>query len=200
MLRKTLITAPILLAMSGAALAADVKINNDTEAKAKVGTETQAGASEARQPGAKVDGDAGMSIDSSTGVDAQTENNSGAVPTETTEKMKNDTEGAVDSAVGTVGNTADSAVGAVGTTAASAANAVGSAAMNLEGEKIGEVVKLVETADGKLESVVVETSGLLLGIGGREVAIPAESVKLDGEATIITMTNAQIEALPDYKG
>ncbi|WP_416896771.1 MAG: PRC-barrel domain-containing protein [Minwuia sp.] len=78
------------------------------------------------------------------------------------------------------------------------AESIGSDAVDITGEKVGKVVDVVNNANGDADTVVVATSGILLGLGGRDVAVPAESVSLDSEASIISMTGAQIDELPDY--
>ena len=42
--------------------------------------------------------------------------------------------------------------------------------------------------------------GLVLGIGAREVEVPADRISFDQDTTVVTMTRAEIDALPDYKG
>ena len=98
-----------------------------------------------------------------------------------------------------IGLSAGAETGA-GAMASESTEAVGSDALDLSGKKIGEVVEIVTDTQGRAQTVVIATTGILLGIGGRDVAVPAEKVSLDSEASIVAVTGNQIDEMPDYGG
>lgn len=134
MIRKALISTPILLLMAGAAAAGDMNKKTEADIRAGVTAETEGGKIMPAPP------------------------------------------------------------------ATSSALALGTKAMSADGEDIGTVVEVVSDTSGEVRSLIVETSGLLLGLGSRSVAIPADKVNVSAQTTVITMTQAEIEKLPDYKG
>lgn len=77
---------------------------------------------------------------------------------------------------------------------------LGAEAHDKNGNSIGKVVDLVENDNGGARTVVVETGGLVLGIGARRVAVPGDQVRFPrpGEARI-AMTEEEIERLPEHR-
>jgi hypothetical protein len=65
------------------------------------------------------------------------------------------------------------------------------------GEKIGEVDEVLMNAAGQAVAVSVEVGGFL-GIGGREVIVSLDQLRLEGERFVTSLTKEQIEALPRW--
>jgi hypothetical protein len=61
-------------------------------------------------------------------------------------------------------------------------------------EKIGEIDDVLMNAAGQPVAVSVEVGGSL-GIGGREVIVMLDQLRLDGQRFMTSLTKAQIEAL-----
>lgn len=78
--------------------------------------------------------------------------------------------------------------------------AVGTTAVDSAGEEIGQVTNVVKGKNGTTEAVVLKTSGILFGVGAQEVKVPADRVSMDGNRTVIAMTESEIEELPDLQG
>jgi hypothetical protein len=80
----------------------------------------------------------------------------------------------------------------------------GATAYDANDANIGEVGDLVLSADGTVESVVIDVGGFL-GMGEKPVALPLNQVEIlrqtDGNdvRVYVSMTKEQLEALPDYK-
>jgi sporulation protein YlmC with PRC-barrel domain len=72
-------------------------------------------------------------------------------------------------------------------------------------ERIGDVSDILLTGEGQVQSVVVDVGGFL-GIGAKPVELGLESIEiLRGEAmndlrVYVSMTEAELEAMPDYEG
>ncbi|TMV72533.1 PRC-barrel domain containing protein, partial [Thioclava sp. BHET1] len=72
-----------------------------------------------------------------------------------------------------------------------------------DNKKIGDISKLVLTADGKLDKAVVNVGGFL-GIGGKSVAISSDQMqvmkkdKSDDLRVYVAMSEDQLKAMPDY--
>jgi sporulation protein YlmC with PRC-barrel domain len=76
----------------------------------------------------------------------------------------------------------------------------GWAGLNLvapNGEETGEVADVLITAEGAVAALIVKEGGAL-GLGGRQVAVPWNQVKLEGDQLRVNMTADQIGQLPEY--
>ncbi|MGG5810403.1 PRC-barrel domain-containing protein [Falsiroseomonas sp. CW058] len=69
-----------------------------------------------------------------------------------------------------------------------------------DGTRIGEVEDLVlDPASGRIVAIVIEVAGTL-GIGEREVALPLESVRMEGDRRVtVGMTREQLRELPRFE-
>lgn len=86
--------------------------------------------------------------------------------------------------------------------AALSADLIGRPVVIKRQQRIGVVDALVLDADGKVVGIVVET-GSFLGVGGRKIGLSPEVVQFMGRPdgpriAFVNMTNAQIEAAPDF--
>ncbi|KEO57386.1 PRC-barrel domain-containing protein [Thioclava indica] len=69
-------------------------------------------------------------------------------------------------------------------------------------DKVGDISKLVKTADGQMEGVVIDVGGFI-GIGAKPVMIKADQLTVMKDDTSITvhtgLTEEQLKSLPEYK-
>ena len=65
------------------------------------------------------------------------------------------------------------------------------------GETIGEIDEVLGTTDGTPVAVVVEAGGFL-GIGEKDVIVDITRLTRNGDAVVLDMTKADIEALPEW--
>jgi hypothetical protein len=82
-----------------------------------------------------------------------------------------------------------------GATAAEAKPVAGLAVMAADGQRVGEVIGVKSTADGKVDSIQVKTGGVL-GFGGRMVSIPPTKFTVAGQNVQLSMTSAEVAKLP----
>jgi sporulation protein YlmC with PRC-barrel domain len=78
---------------------------------------------------------------------------------------------------------------------------IGMDVKNPQGQELGEVAELVlDPQDGKLKSVVISTGGVL-GIGAKRVAVPWDQVKpaADEQALIVGMTQEELQQAPGWE-
>jgi len=78
------------------------------------------------------------------------------------------------------------------------ANAVIGATVRSQGKDVGKVERLMlDPKDGRVRTVVVQQGGTL-GVGGKSIAMPWESVKLgqDGGKIIVTAEQQMLEQAP----
>jgi sporulation protein YlmC with PRC-barrel domain len=78
---------------------------------------------------------------------------------------------------------------------------IGMDVKNPQGEALGEVEELVlDPKDAKLKSVVISTGGVL-GLGAKKVAVPWDQVKpaTDEEAFIVGMTKEELQQAPTWE-
>jgi sporulation protein YlmC with PRC-barrel domain len=78
------------------------------------------------------------------------------------------------------------------------ANSIIGATVRAQGKDIGKVERLmVDPKDGRVRTVVVQQGGTL-GMGGKSVSIPWESVKVgqDGDKIIVTAEQQMLEQAP----
>jgi sporulation protein YlmC with PRC-barrel domain len=72
---------------------------------------------------------------------------------------------------------------------------------NQQGEELGEVAELVlDPRDAKIKSVVISSGGVL-GIGAKKVAVPWDHVKpaSDEQAFVVTMTREELQQAPQWE-
>jgi sporulation protein YlmC with PRC-barrel domain len=75
---------------------------------------------------------------------------------------------------------------------------LGTKVRNAEGKEIGQVSKLlIDPKDGRITSVLI-TRGGVLGIGGKEVSVPWDALKVqrDQQQVVITMQQEMLEQAP----
>lgn len=65
------------------------------------------------------------------------------------------------------------------------------------GEKIGEIDEVLMNAAGQPVAVSVDVGGFL-GIGGQEVIVALDQLRLDGQRFVTSLTKEQVEALPRW--
>jgi sporulation protein YlmC with PRC-barrel domain len=78
------------------------------------------------------------------------------------------------------------------------ANAIVGATVRAQGKDIGKVERLmVDPKDGRVRTVVVQQGGTL-GVGGKSVSMPWESVKVaqDGGRIVVTAEQPMLEQAP----
>jgi sporulation protein YlmC with PRC-barrel domain len=80
-----------------------------------------------------------------------------------------------------------------------ATSLIGAEVKNKDGESVGEVEDLIVTGKDNLFSAVV-TIGGVLGIGEKRVSIPYDDFEIspDGETVYLSMTEAELDALPEF--
>lgn len=80
-----------------------------------------------------------------------------------------------------------------------ATSLIGATVKNKEGESVGEVEDLIVTGKDNVFSAVV-TIGGVLGIGEKRVSIPYDEFEIspDGETVYLSMTEAELDALPSF--
>ena len=66
------------------------------------------------------------------------------------------------------------------------------------GEEVGSVAAVVRSRQDKNIQAVISAGGVL-GMGDREVAVPLDSLRYDGEKLRISSTEEQLKARPEYK-
>lgn len=64
-----------------------------------------------------------------------------------------------------------------------------------EGERIGEVAAVTETASGHVKEMLFKTGGFW-GIGARTVAVPAGRFTVNGQDVFINLTHKELQHLP----
>ena len=78
------------------------------------------------------------------------------------------------------------------------ANSIIGATVRAQGKDVGKVERLmVDPKDGRVRSVVVQQGGTL-GMGGKSVSMPWESVKVgqDGDKIVVTAEQQMLEQAP----
>ncbi len=85
----------------------------------------------------------------------------------------------------------------------SADDIVGSSVRDADGKDIGQVEDLMVSSDGKIESAIVSV-GCVLGVGGRQVKVPFDSLELKRDAsnpdTVYAQASRQtLESAPAYE-
>lgn len=78
---------------------------------------------------------------------------------------------------------------------------IGMEVKNQQGEDLGKVSELVlDPKEAKIESIVISTGGLL-GIGAKKVAVPWNQVKpaSDEQAFVVSMTKEELQQAPSWE-
>jgi sporulation protein YlmC with PRC-barrel domain len=78
---------------------------------------------------------------------------------------------------------------------------IGMDVKNQQGEELGEVADLVlDPKEAKIKSVVISSGGML-GIGAKKVAVPWEQVKpaSDAQAFVVPMTREELQQAPQWE-
>lgn len=78
------------------------------------------------------------------------------------------------------------------------ANSIIGATVRVQGKDVGKVERLmVDPKDGRVRTVVVQQGGTL-GMGGKSVSMPWESVKVgqDGDRIVVTAEQQMLEQVP----
>jgi sporulation protein YlmC with PRC-barrel domain len=78
---------------------------------------------------------------------------------------------------------------------------IGMDVKNQQGEELGEVADLVlDPKEAKIKSVVISSGGML-GIGAKKVAVPWDHVKpaSDEQAFVVTMTREELQQAPQWE-
>lgn len=67
-------------------------------------------------------------------------------------------------------------------------------------DDIGEIEDVVLDQDGKIHQVIVSTGGVL-GVGGKKVALTWDQVRVDSarRVAVVSMTEEQLKAMPEFK-
>jgi hypothetical protein len=75
------------------------------------------------------------------------------------------------------------------------------------GRKVGDIINVLVDEEGQVRAVIIQRGTALLGIGGEEVALPFDRLRLPDPGTpgterraSIDMTEEQIAELPAYEG
>jgi sporulation protein YlmC with PRC-barrel domain len=76
---------------------------------------------------------------------------------------------------------------------------VGKDLYDVENERIGEVKDVVEGEGGEVEAVLLDVGGFL-GIGGKQVAVPAYELQAEGDRIVTqNLTSDEVEKLPEFQ-
>ncbi len=89
-------------------------------------------------------------------------------------------------------------IGSPGLQAVKASDLENMSLYNARGERMGDVEEVLTGADNK--AYIVVSHGGFLGLGQKQVALPAEQIAMRGDRLIAdTLTDEQIRALPEFK-
>jgi sporulation protein YlmC with PRC-barrel domain len=67
-----------------------------------------------------------------------------------------------------------------------------------DGKEIGEIEEVVQSNADKKQLVVIERGGFL-GVGARKVALPLESIQVQGDrAVLLDMDPAKLDSMPEF--
>lgn len=71
---------------------------------------------------------------------------------------------------------------------------------NQADETIGEIDDVVIDGQGKIQQVVISSGGVL-GMGGRKVAVPWDQVRIDSarQVAVVNMTQDQLKSMPEFQ-
>lgn len=79
-----------------------------------------------------------------------------------------------------------------------ASKMIGSAVYDVQNRKIGSVEDLVLDRSGKIDVVVVDV-GSLLGMGGKNVAVPLSDIKTGNNRLTLDRTKEQLQQMAEYR-
>jgi len=79
-----------------------------------------------------------------------------------------------------------------------ASKMIDSAVYDVRNRKIGSVQDLVLDRSGKIDAVVVDV-GSLLGMGGKNVAVPLSDIKTDNNRLTLDRTKEQLQQMAEYR-
>jgi hypothetical protein len=65
-----------------------------------------------------------------------------------------------------------------------------------DGQRIGEIEGVLANADKQIVAVVVEYDDGFLGLNGPEVILPIDRIQFDRNAASVTLSDAELRALP----
>ena len=88
---------------------------------------------------------------------------------------------------------------AVPSLAASVGQLTGMELRGSTGERLGRVDEVLQTRGGRIVAVSVQIGGLL-GVGGREVVLMLDQLRLEGDRLVMGLSQAQVEAQPPWDG
>jgi hypothetical protein len=71
-------------------------------------------------------------------------------------------------------------------------------AFSSDGRNLGQVVDVVRTPDGRIQSVQVDVGGFL-GIGSRIVTVQREAIEQLADRINVRLTSDQVRLLPEMK-
>ncbi|WP_142849737.1 PRC-barrel domain-containing protein [Telmatospirillum sp. J64-1] len=75
---------------------------------------------------------------------------------------------------------------------------IGQTAVDQQGQELGEITDVIIGPQGQADAVVVQ-EGAVLGIGGREVAVPWDQVQISGDQVIVNMSQEELSQMPEYQ-
>lgn len=76
------------------------------------------------------------------------------------------------------------------------ASMVGLPVVTSDGERVGDVERVVAGDDGTMKEVLIRTGGFL-GFGAKRIAIPVDKIAQQGKTIRLTMTAKEVGSLPE---
>ena len=76
------------------------------------------------------------------------------------------------------------------------ASIVGLPVVTSDGERVGDVERIVAGDDGTMKEVLIRTGGFL-GFGAKRIAIPVDKIAQQGKTIRLTMTAEEVGSLPE---
>lgn len=104
-----------------------------------------------------------------------------------------DTAGGMGATTGTMGGTADNPLHAM-----KGEQIIGKTVYGSNGEEIGEIDNVVLAQGGKSPEALIGVGGFL-GIGERDVTIPLDQIRMEGDRLMTNMTKESIGGLQPYE-
>jgi sporulation protein YlmC with PRC-barrel domain len=75
---------------------------------------------------------------------------------------------------------------------------IGSTVYDVQNEKIGSVQDIVLNKDGRVTAVVVDV-GTFLGMGGKDVAVSLNDLKMNNDRLTLDRSKDQLKSAPTYQ-